>query len=215
MKIEVKPEVVKILLERAYKRMTSRASEIKTGLLESAVMRSADFSNWWDEFCPKPRGILPETVEAELENPGSTDLTVLTSEEGNVITVFKNGTEDSSNDEIARRIEAQILRQARLIEHQTQLFKGCKYYIESEVDETGLLSETVRIIPPSKQNRQKEMADLNTQQIIERRARYVREQALSLDGKFQGWKTQTQQKKQQKKSKSVDIAAWKAAQKKN
>ncbi len=47
------------------------------------------FRSWWSQYAPDPRGVLPSEVEAEIANPEASDLKVVTTETGDVITVIR------------------------------------------------------------------------------------------------------------------------------
>ena len=49
------------------------------------------FGDWWKDNKPNPRNIPPSVVEAEISNPGSTNIRVELNQKGDVITVIPGG----------------------------------------------------------------------------------------------------------------------------
>jgi hypothetical protein len=47
-----------------------------------------EFGDWWGNYWPDPRGVPPSVIEAEIANPGSTGVRVITGSDGRVITVI-------------------------------------------------------------------------------------------------------------------------------
>jgi hypothetical protein len=72
------PEVRAILERRALNRAT--ALGLRPG--------SPEFGAWWSLHGPDPRGIPPSVVEAEIANPGSTNVRVIVNSRGDVVTVI-------------------------------------------------------------------------------------------------------------------------------
>jgi hypothetical protein len=89
------PEIIELLLERTIERAKRENINLEeetinpTNRLKLVKGQADSLRAWWHDYGPDPRAILPEVVEAEIENPGSTDLTVVTSPEGAVITAFR------------------------------------------------------------------------------------------------------------------------------
>ena len=87
------PEVIALLQNNATKRRnraTKRAVENWMDSQEGSLKDlAADFQASWKQDSPQTRGILPSVVEAEIANPGTTDVRVVTSKEGHVITVIR------------------------------------------------------------------------------------------------------------------------------
>lgn len=46
------------------------------------------FGEWWAKNGPAPRNVPPMVVEAEIANPGSTSVRVITNAKGDVVTVI-------------------------------------------------------------------------------------------------------------------------------
>ena len=46
------------------------------------------FKDWWKDHRPDPRNVPPMVVEAEIANPGSTSVKVITNTAGDVVTVI-------------------------------------------------------------------------------------------------------------------------------
>lgn len=86
--------------EHALERMAPRTPEVMAELEARALARAKaaglrpgtpEFGKWWGTYGPDPRGIPPSVVEAEIANPGSTGIRVITSPDGRVITVIPGG----------------------------------------------------------------------------------------------------------------------------
>lgn len=77
------PEVMALLEERALARAAHQ------GLTPG----TQEFGAWWKLSGPKPRGIPPSVVEAEIANPGSTGVKVITAGfRRRVVTVISHGS---------------------------------------------------------------------------------------------------------------------------
>jgi RHS repeat-associated protein len=83
--------------EHALERMAPNTPEVMAELEIRALRRAEaaglrpgtpEFKAWWSKHGPNPRGIPPSVVEAEIANPGTTGITVITNEQGGVITVI-------------------------------------------------------------------------------------------------------------------------------
>jgi hypothetical protein len=83
--------------EHALERMAPRTPEVMAELEARALARAKaagfqlgtpEFKAWWGEFGPNPRGVPPMVVEAEIANPGTTGVKVITGNDGRVITVI-------------------------------------------------------------------------------------------------------------------------------
>ncbi|WP_158074084.1 golvesin C-terminal-like domain-containing protein [Micromonospora sp. CB01531] len=72
------PEVMALLEQRAMAR--AKAAGLRPG--------TAEFGVWWGKNGPSPRNIPPSVVEAEIANPGSTGIRVITNDKGDVVTVY-------------------------------------------------------------------------------------------------------------------------------
>lgn len=86
--------------EHALERMAPRAPEVMADLERRALARAEaaglkpgtpEFARWWRSYGPDPRGIPPSVVEAEVANPGSTGVRVVTNANGDVVTVIPGG----------------------------------------------------------------------------------------------------------------------------
>jgi len=86
--------------EHALERMAPRTPEVMAELEVRALTRAAkkgykpqtkDFGDWWKDHKPNPRNIPPSVVEAEIANPGSTNIRVELNKKGDVITVIPVG----------------------------------------------------------------------------------------------------------------------------
>jgi hypothetical protein len=49
------------------------------------------FGDWWNKNGPDPRGVPSMVVEAEIANPGTTGVRVVTNANGDVVTVIPTG----------------------------------------------------------------------------------------------------------------------------
>ena len=83
--------------EHALERMAPDNPQVRAMLEPRALERARakgyepgtkEFGKWWDKNKPDPRGVPPSLVEAEIANPGSTDITVILNEHGDVITTY-------------------------------------------------------------------------------------------------------------------------------
>jgi hypothetical protein len=86
--------------EHALERMAPRTPEVLADLERRALARAEaaslkpgtpEFGKWWRSYGPDPRGIPPSVVEAEIANPGSTGVRVITNPNGDVVTVIPGG----------------------------------------------------------------------------------------------------------------------------
>jgi hypothetical protein len=86
--------------EHALERMAPRTPQVMAELEARALARAnaaglkpgtAEFGQWWGRYGPDPRNIPPSVVEAEIVNPGSTGVQVITGLDGRVITVIPGG----------------------------------------------------------------------------------------------------------------------------
>lgn len=84
-------------VEHALERMAPRTSQVmaelewrfnKRAAIELQRLTPEDYKKWFRQNFPQPRGIPPLVVEAELTNPGSTNVIVILNEKGHVITVM-------------------------------------------------------------------------------------------------------------------------------
>jgi hypothetical protein len=88
------PEIIELLLDRTIERAKRDNINLEeetinpTNRLKLVKGQVDSLRAWWNSYGPDPRAILPEMVEAEIANPGSTNLKVITSQEGAVITVI-------------------------------------------------------------------------------------------------------------------------------
>jgi hypothetical protein len=57
---------------------------------KAAALRpgTPEFGEWWAKNGPAPRNVPPMVVEAEIANPGSTSVRVITNANGDVVTVI-------------------------------------------------------------------------------------------------------------------------------
>jgi len=87
-------------VEHALERMAPRTPEVMAELESRALERAAnkglkprteEFGKWMKKNGPDPRGIPPSVVEAEIANPGSTNIRVELNQKGDVITVIPRG----------------------------------------------------------------------------------------------------------------------------
>lgn len=58
---------------------------------EASVLNHEQLSKWVLRNTPHPRGVPPIVVEAEIRNPGTTGIKVITNDDGNVVTVILKG----------------------------------------------------------------------------------------------------------------------------
>ena len=86
--------------EHALERMAPNTPEIMADLTKRALWRAKKaglepatraFKAWWKKHGPQPRGIPTSVVEAEIQNPGSTNVIVIKNKRGDVVTVMKRG----------------------------------------------------------------------------------------------------------------------------
>jgi hypothetical protein len=86
--------------EHALERMAPNTPEVMAQLEARAMARAQaegltpgtrEFGEWWADNGPKPRGIPTMVVEAEIANPGTTGVEVITNANGDVVTVWKTG----------------------------------------------------------------------------------------------------------------------------
>lgn len=112
------PEMIELLTKRTLKKAEAEGFEISESRLKIWQEQVSDLQEWWKENFPQPRAIWPSTVEAEIANPGSTDINVITSQEGKVITVyptsFKKGSSLSKKEK--RELEESTLYLKFLLE---------------------------------------------------------------------------------------------------
>ncbi len=87
--------------EHALERMAPNTPQVMAKLelraLERAQIKglhpgTEEFGKWISHNGPKPRGIPPSIIEAEIACPGTTNVKVILNENGNVITVIPRGT---------------------------------------------------------------------------------------------------------------------------
>jgi len=85
--------------EHALERMAPNTPEVMARLETRAVARAQaeglapgtrEFAIWWADG-PKARGVLPSVVEAEIADPGTTGVRVITNANGDVVTVWPTG----------------------------------------------------------------------------------------------------------------------------
>lgn len=90
----------RVYTEHALERMAPRTPQVMAELEARAVARAQaaglkpgtrGFGEWWGKYGPDPRNIPPSVVEAEIANPGSTGIRVITGSDGRVITVIPGG----------------------------------------------------------------------------------------------------------------------------
>lgn len=86
--------------EHALERMAPNTPEVMAQLEARAMARAQaeglppgtrEFGRWWADNGPKPRGIPPSVVEAEIANPGTTGVRAITNANGDVVTVWPTG----------------------------------------------------------------------------------------------------------------------------
>ncbi|HLB33811.1 MAG TPA: hypothetical protein VJK54_06205 [Chthoniobacterales bacterium] len=100
-------EIMKMLVSRAIKSAQRKGFKFDVDSFQSCAHQPADlkawwkvhcskeqgvvdpFKLWWNQYGPHPRGVLPSEVEAEIANPGTTDVSVITKNNGIVITVIR------------------------------------------------------------------------------------------------------------------------------
>jgi hypothetical protein len=196
------PEVIEILLDRAFERMETRALEIKTFLVNTKRdVLPGDLENWWKEFYPKPRGILPAEVEAEIKRPGSTCIVVKTNADGDVITAFRDG-EFSLDFAIHER----IIKQVNLIGKRMSLFRHNERSVKKNIEEgTGEI-----IVLKKKRRSQSEDLKEVKEMVIERIARRTRAKTIGLYSSYKSWEQDMLETKKAKKVSKIDISVWKA-----
>lgn len=83
--------------EHALERIAPNTPEVRAVLESRALERAAreglvtgtpEFAEWWAKNGPAPRNVPPMVVEAEILNPGSTGVRVITNDNGDVVTVI-------------------------------------------------------------------------------------------------------------------------------
>jgi len=201
------PEIVQLLTERAFKRMPSRVQEIKKSLVENKA--TLHYADWWEELCPYPRGILPSAVEAALKDPRNTDLVVKTDGIGNVIiTVFRNLV-SSADKSLNLANVAAINKKAKQIEKQFSL-ERMQYF-----DGDNHIEETIALEILALNNPEKTMDQYSQERYMQKKSARILDQALytRLNPPLTNCIRTIKESKQASKNKSVDIAAWKKAQK--
>lgn len=226
------PEIIELLLSRAFDKMETKGLELKKILLlenrktteaiefhtefcfesawefEEMEAKGLDFKktlladekttqemgvqnwDWWRECYPEPRRILPSVVEAEIAHPGTTDVRVVTSKEGDVITVIRK---QLANDELPfnyAAIEKRIKKRAKTIERKLSLF------CDDEWQET--------------KSQRVQMQEYQQERMMQRKYRFIRNITPTLDQKFEKWEQDTKASKKIKNRASVDLAALKA-----
>jgi hypothetical protein len=202
------PEIIQLLVERARPAMQRKGSEIKSILAGNPSLHAYDFRDWWLEYCPEPRGILPAAVEAEMIQEGSTNIRVITSEDNAVITVI-TAYYDEEHIRHVNNIRNRIQQIAKLIESNYGLF----------VNRVTLV-RTVEVIPdvvmelrtkPNKDSKRRlpEKHDQRIEGIIQRKSQHTRTQTVVLENTFKDWEKKVKQTNSQ--SKTIDISAWKAS----
>lgn len=86
--------------EHALERMAPRTPQVMAKLEARALTRASaeglqpgteEFGRWLYRNGPSPRGIPSSVVEAEIINPGSTNIRVILNQRGNVITIIPGG----------------------------------------------------------------------------------------------------------------------------
>ena len=86
--------------EHALERMAPNTPGIMAELESRALKRAQaenlepcteEFGRWMERKGPNPRGIPPSIIEAEILNPGSTNVEVVLNNNGDVITIFPKG----------------------------------------------------------------------------------------------------------------------------
>jgi hypothetical protein len=87
----------RLYTEHALERMAPRTPQVMAEIEARALKRAEakglqvgtpEFGAWWQKNGPDPRGIPPSVVEAEITNPGSTSIKVITNNYGVVVTVI-------------------------------------------------------------------------------------------------------------------------------
>ncbi len=92
-------EIIELLCSRAFTRAKRQGFDVQENAFDETnrlTLLKGDpesLRNWWNQYGPDPRTILPSSVEAEIANPGSTDLKVIRSHDGAVITVMRKNTQ--------------------------------------------------------------------------------------------------------------------------
>jgi hypothetical protein len=83
--------------EHALERMAPDTPQVRAELEARAPARAEraglkpgtkEYGDWWNSNGPDPRGVPPSVVEAEIRNPGSTGVKVITNAKGNVVSVI-------------------------------------------------------------------------------------------------------------------------------
>lgn len=100
-------DIMKMLVSRAIKSAQRKGFKFDVDSFQSCAHQPADlkawwkvhcskeqgvvdpFKLWWNQYGPHPRGVLPSEVDAEIANPGTTDVSVITKNNGIVITVIR------------------------------------------------------------------------------------------------------------------------------
>ncbi len=86
--------------EHALERIAPNTPEVMAQLEARAIARAQaegispgtpEFGAWWNKYGPDPRGIPTMVVEAEIANPGTTGVRVITNANGDVVTVIPTG----------------------------------------------------------------------------------------------------------------------------
>lgn len=89
--------VLEGVTEHSLERMAPDTPQVRAELEARALARAEragvkpgtkDFGDWWAKNGPDPRGVLPSVVEAEIRNPGSTGVKVITNSKGDVVSVI-------------------------------------------------------------------------------------------------------------------------------
>jgi hypothetical protein len=84
--------------EHALERMAPRTPQVLAELEGRALSRAKEagfrsgtieFAKWWEKNGPAPRNVPPMVVEAEIANPGSTSVEVVTNTNGDAVTVIR------------------------------------------------------------------------------------------------------------------------------
>lgn len=210
--------VVELLLERAFRRMESGALRLREKSIRS---KSEVPANWWYEYIPRPRAILPDEVELEMNHPGSTDLEVIVKDADNtIVTVIRKSTEKDNNENESipirlgyvsfESITKRVANKAHILNQRYSLRK----FVLVAVELPGLYADDATEygigIKLRKDNRctREVLSELRIQGIIERRSKYVREKSLVLSNDYRQWKEDTNLSKDSM-NKNIDIIAWK------
>jgi hypothetical protein len=204
------PEIIELLMSRAFKRMDRKVLDIKM-LLESGRAESEDFLHWWKDYTPEPRGYTPLQVELWISVG---DPCVKLSDHGGVVITVTPNEEEHFDQELVEKIHGRLKKKAKQLEHSRSL-RLCQqeFSYHSWVDERIILTHLV--VGPNKDRRMPSTPlDIDREEFIAKKNRKAREQSVVLNNDVKSWEEnrKKQQQKTQEKRKTDFVAKYKTLQ---